>query len=85
MTPFLRRFWPAPTKDYHSLAIIGTQSSGKSTLLNSLFGTQFMTMSNEQERGRTTKGIWMSVSDRVLVLDLEGSDSAAREEDKHNY
>lgn len=33
--------------NYHTVAIIGCQSSGKSTLLNYLFGTQFEVLDQE--------------------------------------
>jgi GTPase Era involved in 16S rRNA processing len=36
--------------DYKSVAVIGCQSSGKSTLLNLLFETKFETM--DQDEGR---------------------------------
>lgn len=44
---------------YKSIAIIGCQSSGKSTLLNILFDTNFEEL-NQDSRGmaQTTKGIW---------------------------
>ncbi|KAK6596908.1 protein SEY1 (root hair defective 3 GTP-binding protein) [Botrytis cinerea] len=45
--------------NYHLISVFGSQSTGKSTLLNHLFGTQFGVMS-ERERRQTTKGIWMS-------------------------
>ncbi len=41
--------------DYNSVAILGPQSSGKSTLLNGLFGTQFPTMAQEEGRYQCTK------------------------------
>ena len=47
-------------KDYHVISIFGSQSSGKSSLLNNLFGTKFQTMNEQISRGQTTKGIWMS-------------------------
>lgn len=45
--------------NYHLISVFGSQSTGKSTLLNALFGTGFGVMS-ESERRQTTKGIWMS-------------------------
>ncbi|KAH8145317.1 uncharacterized protein LAJ45_10597 [Morchella importuna] len=45
--------------NYHVVAVFGSQSTGKSTLLNHLFGTQFSVM-DEAARRQTTKGIWMS-------------------------
>ena len=56
------------------MSVLGPQSSGKSTLLNFLFGCKFGTGT-----GRCTKGIyanWINVShpdyDMILVLDTEG-------------
>ncbi|PGH11292.1 protein SEY1 [Polytolypa hystricis UAMH7299] len=45
--------------NYHLISVFGSQSTGKSTLLNHLFGTEFSVMS-ETERRQTTKGIWLS-------------------------
>lgn len=46
---------------YNSVSVIGCQSSGKSTLLNMLFGTNFDVMDQEETgRQQTTKGIWMT-------------------------
>jgi hypothetical protein len=45
--------------NYHLISVFGSQSTGKSTLLNHLFGTDFGVMS-EDDRKQTTKGIWMS-------------------------
>lgn len=66
--------------DYHMLAIIGCQSSGKSTLLNLLFGTRFQTMNEDIGRQQTTKGIHAACAkeNRLLVFDVEGSDSRER-------
>jgi GTPase Era involved in 16S rRNA processing len=47
-------------KDYQIVGIIGVQNSGKSTLLNNLFGTKFECL--QQSMGeRTTLGIWTSL------------------------
>ncbi|KAK0344642.1 Dynamin-like GTPase that mediates homotypic ER fusion [Friedmanniomyces endolithicus] len=79
--------------NYHLISVFGSQSTGKSTLLNFLFGTQFGVMS-EQERRQTTKGIWMSrnkkehasgerrMADNILVMDVEGTDGRERGEDQ---
>ncbi|POS87150.1 root hair defective 3 GTP-binding protein [Erysiphe pulchra] len=81
--------------NYHLISVFGSQSTGKSTLLNHLFGTQFGVMS-ETERRQTTKGIWMSVNkqetsdqsglqrmaDGILVMDVEGTDGRERGEDQ---
>ena len=40
---------------YHLCAVFGSQSTGKSTLLNRLFGTKFDVM-DETQRKQTTKG-----------------------------
>eukprot|EP01061_Rhynchopus_euleeides_P007336 TRINITY_DN16341_c0_g1_i1.p1 TRINITY_DN16341_c0_g1~~TRINITY_DN16341_c0_g1_i1.p1 ORF type:complete len:745 (+),score=365.76 TRINITY_DN16341_c0_g1_i1:37-2235(+) len=72
-------------EDYSVLAVFGGQSSGKSTLLNRLFGTRFQEMDSTHGRGQTTQGVWMSKaseSDRLVVLDFEGTDSAERGEDQ---
>ncbi|MCJ1307266.1 Dynamin-like GTPase that mediates homotypic ER fusion [Agyrium rufum] len=80
--------------NYHLISVFGSQSTGKSTLLNHLFGTDFGVMS-EQERRQTTKGIWMSKNKRegtdgsgqgmaknILVMDVEGTDGRERGEDQ---
>ena len=82
--------------NYHLISVFGSQSTGKSTLLNNLFGTQFSVMS-EYERRQTTKGIWLSknkkqnlnvegktmqMADNILVMDVEGTDGRERGEDQ---
>ncbi|PYH99306.1 root hair defective 3 GTP-binding protein [Aspergillus ellipticus CBS 707.79] len=76
--------------NYHLISVFGSQSTGKSTLLNHLFGTHFSVM-GEQERRQTTKGIWMSnnkngadssMADNILVMDVEGTDGRERGEDQ---
>ncbi|KAF4123590.1 GTPase [Geosmithia morbida] len=78
--------------NYHLISVFGSQSTGKSTLLNALFGTEFSVMS-ETARQQTTKGIWMSknkreqsggtrVADNILVMDVEGTDGRERGEDQ---
>ncbi|KAI0455984.1 RHD3/Sey1 [Xylaria acuta] len=73
--------------NYHLISVFGSQSTGKSTLLNNLFGTDFNVMS-ETERRQTTKGIWMSknktttMTDNILVMDVEGTDGRERGEDQ---
>ncbi|KAL1533455.1 Cell wall protein rhd3 [Salvia divinorum] len=70
---------------YAVVAIMGPQSSGKSTLLNHLFGTNFREMDALRGRSQTTKGIWMAhcvgIEPCTLVMDLEGSDGRERGED----
>jgi len=67
-------------KDYFTLGIIGAQSSGKSTLLNAMFGTGFSVMDSSNARKQTTKGIWCShqSDSNILIMDIEGADSAER-------
>jgi hypothetical protein len=80
--------------NYHIISVFGSQSTGKSTLLNYLFGTQFGVM-KESERRQTTKGIWMSknkkeqpasdgqaMAQNILVMDVEGTDGRERGEDQ---
>ena len=68
---------------YDVVAVFGSQSTGKSTLLNRLFGTSFDVM-NESQRQQTTKGIWMcpSAYSSTLVMDVEGTDGRERGEDQ---
>lgn len=77
--------WGVVEKDYHLVAILGAQSSGKSTLLNAVFGTQFQVM-DDLARSQTTHGIWMSHSRMgdagLLVMDVEGTDGRERAEDQ---
>jgi len=79
--------------NYHLISVFGSQSTGKSTLLNHLFGTEFSVMAETQRR-QTTKGIWMSknkkdgtrggfkMADNILVMDVEGTDGRERGEDQ---
>lgn len=68
-------------ENYRTVAIIGAQSSGKSTLLNAMFGTKFDTL-NQETSGmqQTTKGVWVSTNDQrnIIVFDIEGTDSSER-------
>ncbi|KAG6900781.1 Dynamin-like GTPase that mediates homotypic ER fusion [Termitomyces sp. T159_Od127] len=69
--------------DYNLVAVFGSQSTGKSTLLNRLFGTTFDIM-DETRRQQTTKGIWMCRGKdmNVMVMDVEGTDGRERGEDQ---
>lgn len=79
--------------DYRIVSVFGSQSTGKSTLLNHLFNTNFDVM-NEVNRQQTTKGIWLAhspgvnhlakkaSSDNILVMDVEGTDGRERGEDQ---
>ncbi|KAJ2458281.1 Dynamin-like GTPase that mediates homotypic ER fusion, partial [Coemansia sp. RSA 2424] len=59
LTEFMQHKWglAAAGFDYDVVAVFGSQSTGKSTLLNRLFGTRFDVMS-EAQRQQTTRGIW---------------------------
>ncbi|KAF9291269.1 Dynamin-like GTPase that mediates homotypic ER fusion [Mortierella alpina] len=69
--------------NYNLVAVFGSQSTGKSTLLNRLFGTHFDIMA-ETARMQTTKGIWISRGKgmKALVMDVEGTDGRERGEDQ---
>ncbi|QPG77162.1 hypothetical protein FOA43_004568 [Brettanomyces nanus] len=83
--------------NYHIVSVFGSQSTGKSTLLNRLFGTKFDVM-DEHNRQQTTKGIWFSHanyissdmepsgrhpnSKHIFVLDVEGVDGHEKADDK---
>ncbi|KAI8872586.1 membrane organization and biogenesis-related protein [Ramicandelaber brevisporus] len=69
--------------DYNVVAVFGSQSTGKSTLLNRLFGTHFPVM-HESQRQQTTKGIWMSkaIDSNTLIMDVEGTDGRERGENQ---
>ncbi|WOH03989.1 hypothetical protein DCAR_0623394 [Daucus carota subsp. sativus] len=70
---------------YAVVSIMGPQSSGKSTLLNHLFHTDFKEMDAFKGRTQTTKGIWMArctgIEPCTIVMDLEGTDGRERGED----
>ncbi|KAI7846864.1 RHD3/Sey1 [Circinella umbellata] len=71
--------------DYHVVSIFGSQSTGKSTLLNTLFETSFDVMDASQGRSQTTRGIWMSRAKQlpILLMDIEVADGAERGEDQN--
>ena len=70
---------PNVEKDYQIVSIIGVQNSGKSTLLNSLFGTNFEVLQKSMGE-RTTLGIWTSLDKEanIIVMDVEGNDAIKR-------
>ncbi|KAL3520395.1 hypothetical protein ACH5RR_018544 [Cinchona calisaya] len=74
---------------YAIVAIMGPQSSGKSTLLNHLFYTNFKEMDAFRGRSQTTKGIWIAkgvgIEPFTVVMDLEGTDGRERGEDDTTY
>ncbi|KAK1434208.1 hypothetical protein QVD17_11127 [Tagetes erecta] len=74
---------------YAVVAIMGPQSSGKSTLLNHLFHTNFREMDAYRGRSQTTKGIWIArcpgIEPCTVVMDLEGTDGRERGEDDTTF
>ncbi|ODV88037.1 hypothetical protein CANARDRAFT_26197 [[Candida] arabinofermentans NRRL YB-2248] len=100
LLPYIQSFYNSDDKsglNYHIVSVFGSQSTGKSTLLNKLFGTKFDVM-DETKRQQTTKGIWfshanyiasnekeegyMSNSSNIFVLDVEGVDGREKADDK---
>ena len=67
-----------PEKRIIVVSIMGAQSTGKSYLMNRLFGTRFTVSS-----ARSTIGIWLSVVKTTdvnfLLLDCEGLFSVVRD------
>ncbi|KAJ3289085.1 Dynamin-like GTPase that mediates homotypic ER fusion [Rhizoclosmatium sp. JEL0117] len=86
VTEYMKKHWGLADKgfDYNVVAVFGSQSTGKSTLLNRLFGTNFDVMNESTGRQQTTKGIWVSKAEdtNTLVLDVEGTDGGERFEDQ---
>ncbi|KAG4124562.1 hypothetical protein ERO13_D10G047501v2 [Gossypium hirsutum] len=74
---------------YAVVAIMGPQSSGKSTLLNHLFQTNFREMDAYRGRSQTTKGIWIAhcvgIEPFTIAMDLEGTDGRERGEDDTTF
>lgn len=74
---------------YAVVSIMGPQSSGKSTLLNNLFRTNFREMDAFKGRSQTTQGIWLAEAAAIdpctLVMDLEGTDGRERGEDDTTF
>ncbi|KAK2394520.1 Root hair defective 3 GTP-binding protein (RHD3) [Trifolium repens] len=74
---------------YAVVAIMGGQSSGKSTLLNHLFHTDFKEMDTLRTRSQTTKGIWIAKCNEIepctIAMDLEGTDGMERGEDDTTF
>eukprot|EP00294_Goniomonas_avonlea_P008052 CAMPEP_0114548794 /NCGR_PEP_ID=MMETSP0114-20121206/5178_1 /TAXON_ID=31324 /ORGANISM="Goniomonas sp, Strain m" /LENGTH=765 /DNA_ID=CAMNT_0001733421 /DNA_START=15 /DNA_END=2312 /DNA_ORIENTATION=+ len=72
---------------YGVVSIIGGQGSGKSTILNHLFGTRFDTMHPEEGRTQTTQGIWAAKAAdlNIFVLDVEGTDGRESWEDQKAF
>lgn len=45
--------------DYRRVAIMGNQNTGKSFLLNELFGSNFKVMKSDEVVSQTTEGVWL--------------------------
>ncbi|OII73669.1 P-loop GTPase [Cryptosporidium ubiquitum] len=79
------------TLRFNVISILGCQSTGKSTLLNTLFGTHFKVL-DKLISGycQTTKGLWLGYGTQhfnspILVWDVEGTDSLERGEDRATF
>ncbi|XP_042945155.1 protein ROOT HAIR DEFECTIVE 3 homolog 2-like isoform X2 [Carya illinoinensis] len=74
---------------YAVVSIMGPQSSGKSTLMNHLFYTNFREMDAYKGRSQTTKGIWIAkcvgIEPCTVAMDLEGTDGRERGEDDTTF
>jgi hypothetical protein len=85
LSRFMKEKWNLANRgfDYNVVAVFGSQSTGKSTLLNRLFHTNFSVM-DEQSRQQTTKGIWLSEARErpMLIMDVEGTDGRERGEEQ---
>ena len=81
------KFTPEDGKVYQTIGIIGCQSSGKSTLLNHVFNTNFEIMSDDKGRAQTTKGIWVGLNKefKVIIFDVEGTDSKERGDERFKF
>ncbi|KAF4399263.1 hypothetical protein G4B88_022346 [Cannabis sativa] len=70
---------------YIHVTLLLMTATGKSTLLNNLFNTNFREMDAFRGRSQTTKGIWLAkcagIEPCTLVMDLEGTDGRERGED----
>ncbi|XP_034210772.1 protein ROOT HAIR DEFECTIVE 3 homolog 2-like isoform X2 [Prunus dulcis] len=70
---------------YGVVAVVGPQSSGKSSLQNHLFNTKFREMNANSVRSQTTKGIWIAkcvgIEPCTIAMDLEGTDGRERGQD----
>ena len=53
-------------------------------MMNLLFGTEFQVLDSTKGRHQMTKGVWFSPDHekKVCILDIEGTDSRERGEDK---
>mmetsp|Transcript_5404 Transcript_5404/g.14499 ORF Transcript_5404/g.14499 Transcript_5404/m.14499 type:complete len:807 (+) Transcript_5404:31-2451(+) len=84
---FLAKRGMLSAASFRTVAVIGPQSSGKSTLLNLLFDMRFLTMDEAQGRYQVTQGVWLGydAETSTIILDLEGTDSRERGEDAVSF
>ncbi|PVU97747.1 hypothetical protein BB561_000390 [Smittium simulii] len=85
MSTYMKDKWMLHDKgfDFNVVAVFGSQSTGKSTLLNCLFKTDFDVL-RQGKRQQTTKGIWIDRArdTNILIMDVEGTDGRERGEDQ---
>ncbi|PHJ15418.1 root hair defective 3 gtp-binding protein [Cystoisospora suis] len=58
--------------NFNVVTILGSQSSGKSSLMNALFGCNFQVMDHVHGHSQTTKGIWLGRDGFSRRLDENG-------------
>ncbi|SBS89705.1 protein SEY1, putative [Plasmodium malariae] len=68
--------------NYNVIAILGSQSSGKSTLLNNLFKTSFDVMNTKLGHSQTTQGLWLSYD--TFEDNLNGPNGKVENENNQN-
>lgn len=78
---------PALTNKFVVVAVLGPQSSGKSTLLNKMYKTVFPVLDAGTGRHQTTRGVYATLVDNrldgssgmpMVIVDMEGSDGIER-------
>ncbi|KAF3322872.1 Protein ROOT HAIR DEFECTIVE 3 [Carex littledalei] len=62
---------------YAIISVLGSQSPGRSSLLNSLFGVKFKDDDDSRGRNQNMRGVWLSrcAKPPLLVMDIELSDA----------
>ncbi|OEH77055.1 root hair defective 3 GTP-binding protein [Cyclospora cayetanensis] len=66
--------------NYNVITILGSQSSGKSTLMNALFGCNFQVMDALKGYSQTTKGLWIGrdhLGRNIGIGDEAGKDTSS--------
>lgn len=58
---------PELNTNYKVISIVGGQSSGKSTLINAVFSTDFEVLDGNEGIKQTTKGIYYTVEYIIIV------------------